>query len=103
MKATDVKAKRTKKAIFSEEENTFLLQELGPLYSIITQTAKTAQVCKKKKAAWVTITHAVNAIGGRGRCVEAVKKRWKDMRDEVKHRKNSQKKTGGGLPETPAH
>ena len=99
MKATDVKAKRTKKAIFSEEENTFLLQELGPLYSIITQTAKTAQVCKKKKAAWVTITHAVNAIGGRcGGREETMERHARQGKASHKFAEEDWRR-----PETPAH
>ena len=45
---------------------------------------------------WKHIADSVNAIGGNGRSVGQVKKRWKDMKAAVIDRQRQSTKTGGG-------
>ena len=49
-------------------------------YGLLTQSLKTGNVVLKKREAWTRIAESVNAVGGQGREVSAVQKRWKDMR-----------------------
>ena len=81
---SSVIVKRLKKANFSDRENICLLEKVQANYGLLTQTLKTGNICAKKRGAWTKITEAVNAVGGQGRAVSAVQKRWKDVRDTVK-------------------
>jgi hypothetical protein len=96
------KAKRALNANFSDEENIHLLSEIEARYSIITQRVKTASVCRQKRVVWKQIADAVNSVGGQGRNEDNVKKRWKDMKDDVKNGKRRATMTGGGPPDGPA-
>ena len=99
--AMETKSKRTKKANFSDKENICLLEEVQKNYGLITQSEKVAHVALKKREAWRQITNKVNAIGSQGRSVDAIKKRWKDMRDAVKNKQKTAFRTGGGPPDAP--
>ena len=58
---------------------------------------------KKKELMWRKISDKVNVVGGNGRTVAQVKKRWKDMKQAVLERQRKSTATGGGgpLPEVP--
>ena len=47
---------------------------------LLTQSLKTGSLVLKKREMWTKIAEYVNAVGGQGRAVSAIKKRWKDMR-----------------------
>ena len=47
-------------------------------YGLLTQSLKTGSVVLKKREMWTKIAEYVNAVGGQGRAVSAIKKRWKD-------------------------
>ena len=57
-----------------------LLEDVQENYGFLTQSLKTGSVVLKKKEAWTRIAESVNAVGGQGRAVSAVQKRWKDVR-----------------------
>ena len=46
----------------------------------LTQSLKTGSVVLKKREAWTRIAESVNAVGGQGKAVSAVQKRWKVIR-----------------------
>lgn len=54
-----------------------------------------------KEAGWAELTAEVNAVGGFGRGIEEVKKKWICVKSDAKCRpaavKNEQKMTGGGM------
>ena len=76
---------------FSDQENIRLLEDVWGNYGLLTQSLKTGSVVLKKKEAWMRIAESVNAVGGQGRAVSAIQKRWKGMR--------LSQRQPGGLPE----
>ena len=71
---------RLKKANFSDRENIRLLEDVQANCGLLTQSLKTGSVVLKKREMWTKIAEYVNAVGGQGRAVSAIKKRWKHMR-----------------------
>ena len=79
-KASSAVVKRLKKANFSGRENIRMFEDVQGNYGFLTQSLKTGSVVLKKKEAWTRIAESVNVVGGQGRAVSAVQKRWKDVR-----------------------
>ena len=97
------KQKRAKKPNFSEVENVALLEEIGMEKTLLMSHFQNGITLKKKELMWRKIADKVNAVGGNGRAVAQVKKRWKDMKQAVLERQRKSTATGGGgpLPEVP--
>ena len=72
----DLKKKKKKKANFSDSENIRSLEDVQGNYGLLTQSLKTGSVVLKKREAWTRIAESVNAVGGQGKAVSAVQKRW---------------------------
>ena len=97
------KQKREKKPNFSEVENVALLEKIGMEKTLLMSHFQNGVTLKKNELMWRKIYDKVNAVGGNGRTVAQVKKRWKDMKQAVleRQRKSTATGWGGSLPEVP--
>ena len=77
------KQKHVKKPNFSEVENMAISEEIGMEKTLLMSHFQNGVTLKKKELMWRTISDKVNAVGGTGRTVAQVKKRWKDMKQAV--------------------
>lgn len=84
-------------------ENVVLIEEIEQEKTLLTSHFQNGITLKKKEMMWKKIADKVNAVGGHGRTVEQLKKRWKDMKAAVLERQRKSTGTGGGgpLPEVP--
>ena len=64
--------KDCKNPSFTDLENSVLLSELRESYRVIIESSLTANSSANKKAAWLAITEAVNAIHGNARLPPAI-------------------------------
>nr|XP_055049588.1 nuclear apoptosis-inducing factor 1-like [Misgurnus anguillicaudatus] len=97
---------RQRREKFSAQELDVLVEECSN-YSKMLQN-RNVQTARKKDI-WNCIAKKVNAIGGKSRSADEIKKRWHDLRRRTKEKvafnKAAVKKTGGGpieeMPLTP--
>ena len=94
----EISLKRVKKTKCSDLENVTLLEEIEKEKDLLTSHFQNGVTLKRKEMLWKHIADSVNAIGGNGRSVGQVKKRWKDMKSAVIDRQRQRTKTGGGCP-----
>ena len=72
-----------------------LLEEIEKEKELLTSHFQNG-VMLKRKDIWQHIADSVNAVGGNGRSVRQVKKRWTDMKSAVIDRQCRSMTTGGG-------
>ena len=96
----DISLKRVKKTKCSDVKNLTLLEEIEKEKDLLTSHFQNGVTLKRKEMLWKHIADSVNAIGigGNGRSVGQVKKRWKDMKSAVIDRQRQSTETGGGCP-----
>lgn len=95
--------KRHRKPNWTEKEVLKMLEEISFEKTLLMSAFQNNITRAKKTLAWEQITERINAVGGNGREVEDVKKKWKDMKKAPIDRPNVMSKTGGGgkVPEVP--
>ena len=88
------KQKRVKKPNFSEVENVAISEEIGMEKKLLMSHFQNDVTLKNKELMWRNIADEVNAVGGNGRTVAQVKKRWKDVKQAVLERQRKSTATG---------
>ena len=75
-----------------------LLEEIQKEKELLTSHFQNGVTLKREKMLWQHIADSVNAVavGGNGRSVGQVKKRWKDVKSAVIDRQHRSMTTGGG-------
>ena len=73
--------KRPKKPKCTDAENTVLLEEIALEKTLLTSYFQNGVILMKKELMRQKIADKVNAVGGHGRKVAQIKKRWKDYCD----------------------
>ncbi|XP_016341425.1 nuclear apoptosis-inducing factor 1-like isoform X2 [Sinocyclocheilus anshuiensis] len=101
-KASRKKMSKTssKKRNFTESELEVLLSEVETRKNILFGTLSSGINNKRKKNEWDSLADAVNAVGSENRTVNELKKKWSDIKVEVKRRtaahRQSVGRTGSG-------
>ena len=89
-----------KKKNFTETEMEVLLSEVETRKNVLFVTLSSDISRKRKRSGWESVCEAVNAVGSENRTQAEVKKRWSDIKVDVKRRlaahRRSVAKTGGG-------
>ena len=81
---TQPKKKRKRAANFAHVEDEALISGVERHKDLINAAFCGTVTFSKKRNAWKTITDGVNAVGGEGREVAKVKKRWEDLKRKAK-------------------
>ncbi|XP_039526127.1 myb-related transcription factor, partner of profilin-like [Pimephales promelas] len=93
-------AKASKKRNFTENELEVLLSEVETRKNVLFGTLSSGINNKRKKKEWESLSEAVNQVGSESRTVNELKKKWSDIKVEVKRRtaahRQSVGRTGGG-------
>ena len=102
----DTQQKKRKRASnFQAAEDEALLCEFQKYKDLLNAAICNNVTFSKKTKAWKTITDRVNAVGGEGREVAKVKKRWEDLKRKAKEVHAGQRqavtRTGGGASNAP--
>uniref|UniRef100_A0A8C5AEI9 Myb/SANT-like DNA-binding domain-containing protein n=1 Tax=Gadus morhua TaxID=8049 RepID=A0A8C5AEI9_GADMO len=89
---------RGKKRNFTESELEILLHEVEMRKHMLFGTLSTGINAKQKRSEWERVCEAVNAVGSQQRTHSEIKKKWSDLKVEVKRRahRRSVTATGGG-------
>ncbi|XP_067245457.1 nuclear apoptosis-inducing factor 1-like [Chanodichthys erythropterus] len=89
-----------KKRNFTESELEVLLSEVETRKNILFGTLSSGINNKRKKYEWESLADAVNAVGSESRTVNDLKKKWSDIKVDVKRRTAAHRprvgRTGGG-------
>lgn len=89
-----------KKKNFTEDELEALLAEVETRKNILFGTLSSGITSKRKRNEWESVCQAVNAMGSETRTQAEIKKKWSDIKLDVKRRmaahRQSVVKTGGG-------
>ncbi|XP_052464014.1 nuclear apoptosis-inducing factor 1-like [Carassius gibelio] len=89
-----------KKRKFTESELEVLLSEVETRKHILFGTLSSGINNKRKKYEWESLAEAVNAVGSESRTVNELKKKWSDIKVDVKRRtaahRQSVGRTGSG-------
>lgn len=90
----------SKKRKFTECELEVLLSEVETRKNILFGTLSSGINDKRKKYEWESLADVVHAVGSENRTVNELKKKWSDIKVEVKRRtaahRQSVGRTGGG-------
>ncbi|XP_061571121.1 nuclear apoptosis-inducing factor 1-like [Cololabis saira] len=93
-------AKATKKRRFTECELETLLTEVEARKTVLFGSLSSGINTKKTKGEWDLVAVSVNAVGSEHRSPQELKKKWSDIKMEVKRRaaahRRSAAMTGGG-------
>lgn len=93
-------AKSTRKRNFSDCEVEALISEVEAKRTILFGSLSSGISAKTKRIAWENIAKSVNDVGSENRSTADVKKKWSDIKVDVKRRvaahHTSSQKTGGG-------
>ncbi|XP_061593275.1 nuclear apoptosis-inducing factor 1-like [Cololabis saira] len=96
-------SKTGKKRNFTECEMETLLSEVEARKRVLSGTLSSGITRKRKRSEWDSVCDAVNAVGSEQRTHAELKKKWSDIKVEVKRRtaahRQSVAKTGGGKGE----
>uniref|UniRef100_A0A8C5CWD2 Myb/SANT-like DNA-binding domain-containing protein n=1 Tax=Gadus morhua TaxID=8049 RepID=A0A8C5CWD2_GADMO len=91
---------RVKKRNFTESELAILLHEVEMRKHMLFGTLSTGINAKQKRNEWERVCEAVNAVGFQQRTNSEIKKKWSDLKVEVKQRVSAHRRsvteTGGG-------
>ena len=91
---------RGKKRNFTESELEILLHEVEMCKHMLFGTLSTGINAKQKRSEWERVCEAVNAVGSQQRTHSEIKKKWSDLKVEVKRRVSAHRRsvtaTGGG-------
>ncbi|XP_027132538.1 nuclear apoptosis-inducing factor 1-like [Larimichthys crocea] len=91
---------RGKKRNFTESELEVLINEVEMHREILFGTLSTGINAKRKRREWEHVCEAVNAVGSEQRTESELKKKWSDLKVEVKRRVSAHRRsvtaTGGG-------
>ncbi|KAE8284740.1 Nuclear apoptosis-inducing factor 1 [Larimichthys crocea] len=91
---------RGKKRNFTESELEVLINEVETRREILFGTLSTGVNTKRKRREWEHVCEAVNAVGSEQRTESELKKKWSDLKMEVKRRVSAHRRsmtaTGGG-------
>ena len=91
---------RVKKRNFTESELEILLHEVEMRKHMLFGTLSTGINAKQKTNEWERVCEAVNAVGSQQRTHSEIKKKWSDLKVEVKRRVSAHRRsvtaTGGG-------
>uniref|UniRef100_A0A8C5CRZ1 Myb/SANT-like DNA-binding domain-containing protein n=1 Tax=Gadus morhua TaxID=8049 RepID=A0A8C5CRZ1_GADMO len=91
---------RGKKRNFTESELEILLHEVEMRKHMLFGTLSTGMNAKQKRSEWERVCEAVNAVGSQQRTHSEIKKKWSDLKVEVKRRVSAHRRsvtaTGGG-------
>uniref|UniRef100_A0A8C5C235 Myb/SANT-like DNA-binding domain-containing protein n=1 Tax=Gadus morhua TaxID=8049 RepID=A0A8C5C235_GADMO len=91
---------RGKKRNFTESELEILLHEVEMRKHMLFGTLSTGTNAKQKRSEWERVCEAVNAVGSQQRTHSEIKKKWSDLKVEVKRRVSAHRRsvtaTGGG-------
>ena len=91
---------RGKKRNFTESELEILLHEVEMRKHMLFGTLSTGINAKQKRSEWERVCEAVNAVGSKQRTHPEIKKKWSDLKVEVKRRVSAHRRsvtaTGGG-------
>ena len=92
-----------KKKNFTEHELEVLLTEIEARRHVLFGTLSSGVSNKRKRTEWECVCVAVNAVGSEKRTHAELKKKWSDVKMEVKRRtaahRRSVAQTGGGTGE----
>ena len=93
-------SKTAKKKNYTEPELEVLLSEVEARKHVLFGTLSSGVSSKRKKTGWESVCQAVNAVGSETRTQAEVKKKWSDIKVDVKRRlaahRRSVVQTGGG-------
>ena len=95
--AATAKKTRVRKANFSVEEISLMLQEIATEKGILLSQLTNEATNRRKNAIWSAIASKVTACGVAVWTDEEVCDKWKNVKSEVIRRINDQKKTGVAL------
>ncbi|KAL6485665.1 hypothetical protein MHYP_G00050570 [Metynnis hypsauchen] len=94
-------SKRGKKRNFTECEVEALLNEVEARKKCLFGTLSSGITAKRKRSEWDSVCEAVNAVGSEHRTLAEIKKKWSDIKVDVKRRltahRQSVTQTGGGV------
>ena len=93
-----ITAKKVKKANWSEQETSIVVDEVKIHYTILVSKLQNTVTLARKRQIWQSIADRVNSVGGNSRDVDACKKRWKDLKSAYVNKKTDAARTGGGKP-----
>ena len=92
--------KRLKKPNFTDAETVAMLEEISIEKTLLLSHLMSSVTNRNKEIIWNRITEKINMIGGYGRKVEQVKKRWKDLKSAVLRKRHAVSRGGNvQLPE----
>ncbi len=96
-------SKTGKKKSFTEGELEALLAEVEARKNVLFGMLPSGISNKRKRSEWESVCEAVNAVGSEKHTQAEVKKKWSDIKVDVKRRmaahRQSVAKTGGGTGE----
>ena len=96
-----------KKKNFTETELEVLLSEVEARKNVLFGTLSSGISSKRKRSGWENVCQAVNAVGSENRTQAEIKKKWSDIKVDVKQRlaahRRSVVQTGGGGRRRGAH
>ncbi len=96
-------SKTGKKKNFTEGELEALLAEVEAPKNVLFGMLSSGISNKRKRSEWESVCEAVNAVGSEKRTQAEVKKKWSDIKVDIKRRmaahRQSVAKTGGGTGE----
>ncbi|XP_062590294.1 uncharacterized protein LOC134251883 isoform X1 [Saccostrea cucullata] len=97
-------AAAARKRNWNEAEIALLVEQVEDKRDILKGKFSSSLTAADKSAAWTSIMNSINAIGGCGRTLKEVKKKWQDIQSSTKKREverlKTQRQTGGGPPPT---
>uniref|UniRef100_A0A8C5Q0C5 Nuclear apoptosis-inducing factor 1 n=1 Tax=Leptobrachium leishanense TaxID=445787 RepID=A0A8C5Q0C5_9ANUR len=82
----DISVGRKRCPYFTFEENAVLVEKVCSYHDFIFGVAAKKTSLDRKSLMWANVTDAVNAVGGNGRTVEVIKKRYFDIKRQVKRK-----------------
>lgn len=92
----------SRKANWTESEISLLVEQVEQKKEVLKGKFSPSLSATDKSEAWAVITDSINAIGGCGRTLKEVKKKWQDIQSAAKTREvgrlKTQRLTGGGPP-----